>query len=463
MDNSYSGIMKKSIELQKSGHPRIEKIFREQNIDRNDKLLVDLGISTAPPDSPSGPARPSKSDFQVYIPSGQDLPDSSNQHVSVMPLPNGDFLATWTMSSLEGVGDQHIVTSRSRDKGLTWTEPAYLDGPETDGFIASWSFPFMVPHTGRIYMFYHKQQGFVDVEAQVTAQLWYRVSDDLGQTWSRAYTHLKIDRNSYSHPDTNADPNFIVYQPPIINAAGEVIVGMTHWACLSMKKDRYIPSEIRFILFNNILTARDPGDLRITILPENGADGLRMPFPDIPEISFLQEPAMQVLSDGRLFCVMRTGTGCIGYSVSKDNGRSWSTPDVLRYVPGGEPLKQPMIPCPLYKLRDGRYVLIFHNNAGEANGGRHIMDWCRNRRPVYLAVGREILKYDKQPLIFGAPRLLADNDRVPISRKQLTEIGTYPSLFEDDGKVYFVYPDRKHYILGKILGEDLLSDFGLPR
>ncbi len=454
--------MEKIADIQKK-KSQTEKVSRGQNINFEDKLQKDLEISTAPPDSPPGPAKPSKSDFQVYIPSGQDQPDSSNQHVSVLPLPNGDFLATWTMSSLEGVGDQHIVTSRSSDQGRTWTKPEYLEGPKLDGYIASWSFPFMVPSSGRIYMFYHKQRGFIDVDAQTTAQLWYVVSDDLGYTWSKPYTHLKIDRNSYSHPNPDADSNFIVYQPPVITASGEVIVGMTHWATGILKKGIHVPSEVRFIIFDNILTIGDPEDLEITITPENGADGLRMAFPEIPEISFLQEPSLAVLSDGRLFCVMRTGTGYAGHAISKDHGRTWSKPDILRYVSGGECIKQPMIPCPIYKLRDGRYILIFHNNVGDANGGRHFMDWCRNRRPVYLTVGREVLGDKKQPLMFNQPKVITDNDRVPISRKQLTEIGTYPSLFEYDSKVYFFYPDRKHYILGKILHENLISDFGLPR
>ena len=80
-----------------------------------------------------------------------------------------------------------------------------------------------------------------------------------------------------------------------------------------------------------------------------------------------------------------------------------------------------MAPCPLYKLRDGRYILIYHNNVGDANQGRHFMDWCRNRRPVYVSVGREVPAQDEQPLMFAQGRVLADNDRVPISRKQLTE------------------------------------------
>jgi hypothetical protein len=43
-----------------------------------------------------------------------------------------------------------------------------------------------------------------------------------------------------------------------------------------------------------------------------------------------------------------------------------------------------------------------------------------------------------------------------------TEIGTSPSLFEYEGRVYFFYPDRKHFLLGKILASALIDDSGLP-
>ena len=439
------------------------KTSRRQKINKEEKLRSDLAISTAPPDSPSGPIEPAQSDFQVYVPSQIDGPDSTNQHITVIPLATGELFATWTMGSLEGADDQHIVVSRSSDRGLTWTKPEYFAGSEDDGFIASWSFPFVVPSTRRIYMFYHKNVGFNDPDPQVSSQLWYRVSDDNGHTWSKAYTHLRLEKNSYSHKDIDAAPNWIIYQPPIITHRGEVLVGLTHTATKSMTINGHCPSEVRFIIFNNILNITDPANMTISTYPINGADGLRMDHPDYPGQSFLQEPSVQCLSDGRLFCVMRTAIGYAAYSISCDHGHTWSEPDILRYCENGDPIKQPMAPCPLYKLRDQRYVLIFHNNIGDANQGRHFMDWCRNRRPVYLTVGREVLHNEKQPLIFKAPKVISDNSGVPISRKQLTEIGTYPSLFEYGEKVYFIYPDRKHYILGKILSEESLCDYGLPR
>lgn len=421
-------------------------------------LKTDLGISTAPPNSPTGRPKPAHSDFQIYIPDGQDGHDSCNQHICALPLPNGEFFVVWTMGSLEGAGDQHIVFSKSSDCGMTWCEPQYLAGPRDDGHIASWAFPILAPKLKRIYVFYNKHQGYVDFHHQWTGQLWFQYSDDNGQTWSKAYKHLKFKPNSFSNKVADADPNWIVYQNPMITSKGDVLVGFTHVATKALSGEGGVfPSEVRFVRFDNILTENNPEKLTITTLPENGAEGLRVKDPRHPWASMLQEPTIQCLSDGRLFCVMRSATGYVIYSISDNEGATWSKPQVLRYYEGGPEVKQPIAPCPMYKLKDGRFVLIMHNNSGDANHGRHVADWCRNRRPVFCVVGREVPNAKGQPIKFSSPKIIADNDRIPISKKQLTEIGTYPSLFEYDGKVYFLFPDRKHYVLGKILSEELLN------
>lgn len=428
-------------------------------IDDEEVLKHDLGISNAPPNSPKGPPRPADADFQIYIPESETGEDAANQHLTVLALRNGDLLATWTTGRLEGSASQRVVISRSRDDGKTWSSPECFASAADDGFIASWSFPFVVSETGRIYMFYHKHRGKVDYHHQWTSQLWYQVSDDDGLTWSRPYTHLRIERNGFSHPDPEMDTNFIIYQPPIITARGTVLVGMTHVGTKSLALDGVTPpSEVRFLRFDNILTATDPGDLKMTTLPRGGGDGLRFEGPD-PYACFLQEPSLVNLSDGRIFCAMRSMVGYVVWSQSSDDGESWSIPEILRYHDGGEGIRHPVVPCPIFPLGDGRFVLIHHNNSGDANSGRSPIDWCRNRRPVYLSVARESLA-SHQPLAFSEPRLLADNDRVPISPKQLTEIGTYPSLVQIKGEPWFCFPDRKHYLLGKRLGPELLENGG---
>jgi len=406
----------------------------------------------------------SRPDFVVYLPHKADESDGTNQHFLVVPAANREFLAFWTQATHENDPDQHVVMSRSRDQGRTWTRPLTIAGDPSgeSGRIASWQFPVIVPHTGRIYLFYNQNVGVVDAREDTTGALACKWSDDNGHTWSEPI-ELAIRKSAISNPEPGSPPNWVVYQCPIITGRGEVIVGFTRWASTEVQKEGGLferDSEVWFLRFDNILREADPARLTVTTLPD-GDRGLRVPCPSTPRMSIAQEPTLQELSDGRFITIMRTRTGYIYYALSSDRGHSWDAPRPLRFCPGGPLVPQPLASCPLYKLKDGRFILIFHNNDGSANGGEGPTDSRRVRRPVWLAVGREIDDPD-QPLMFKKPRLLADNGGVSVGPSDHTQIGTYPSLFEFEGRVYFWYPDRKHYLLGKVLGQELLDDYGLP-
>lgn len=427
----------------------------------NERILQsDLGVSTAPPGSPSGIPRPATHDFLLYAPADTNGKDTTNQHIQVIRLSDSVFFATWTRGCLEGGDNQHIVVSRSEDRGRSWCPPLYIDGPEKDGHIASWSFPIFVPRFNRIYLFYNKQMGFVDFHHQWTGQIWFRFSEDGGKNWSTAFKHLRIEPNNYSNRLRSTDPNWIVFQPPITLRDGHIITGFTHIGDQgrAMRAESVADnwsSECRFMRFDNITTEDDPEKLVMTTMPSGGRPGLRLPDPNNPDKSFLQEPSIAELPDGRLFCVMRTMTGFIAYSVSTDGGESWTHPATLRYAYGERAMHNPVVPCPIYRISGNRYLLIFYNNPGDANQGRSPLDWCRNRRPAWFSVGQPC--NGQQPLTFGQPVILVDNDRIPISRKQLTEVATYPSVIEHDGQVYLFFTDRKHYVLGALLKESLLT------
>lgn len=407
----------------------------------------------------------SQPDFVTYIPSDPNGMDGTNEHFLVVPTPKRTFLAIWTRASQENNPDQHLVLSRSEDQGKTWSPPTVIAGGSADsnGRMASWGFSFVVPHSGRVYLFWNQNVGIEDVREDTTGELAYRWSDDDGRTWSRPRS-LPIRKSAISHPDPKVPESWVTFQCPIITRRGDVMVGFTRWASKRVQAEGGLferDSEIWFLRFDNILTIDDPAELKVTTLPD-GDRGLRVPSPDDPKMSVAQEPTFQDLSDGRMICTMRNLTGSIQYALSADGGHTWDQPRPLRYAPGGPKMLQPLAPCPLYKLADGRFVQIFHNNDGTAHGGKGVTDSKVVRRPVFVAIGREIRHAD-QPIMFGNPRLLADNNGVPWGPKNDKQIGTYPSLFEFEGKVYFWYPDRKHYLLGKLLTPELLDDAGLPR
>ncbi|UCD30000.1 MAG: exo-alpha-sialidase [Planctomycetota bacterium] len=407
----------------------------------------------------------SNPDFVVFVPPGAGSSEGTNQHFLVVPTVKRTFLAFWTQAFHENDPDQRVVMSRSTDRGRNWSKPVLLAGDPSgkSGRRASWQFPVVVPHSGRVYLFWNQNVGVVDARADTTGVLAYRWSDDDGLAWSEVHT-LPIRKSAISHPDPDVPENWVVYQCPIITPGGDVMVGFTRWASRKVQPEGGLferDSEIWFLRFDNILSEPDPTKLRVTTLPD-GEHGIRVPCPDIPAISVAQEPTFQQLSDGRLICVMRTRTGFIYYALSADSGHSWCKAQPLRYTPDGPKVPQPLASCPLYKLKDGRFVLVFHNNSGYANGGIGPTDSKRNRRPVFLAVGREI-EHLQHPVMFTRPRMIADNRGISTGPSQHTQIGTYPSLFEFEGQVYFWYPDRKHYLLGKLLSPQILDDSGLPR
>ena len=406
----------------------------------------------------------SRPDRIVYVPPEQRCSNTENQHFLVTPTAEGAFLAVWTTATGEAMPDQQVVVKRSTDRGRTWTDMQRI-APEAgrpEGQIASWGFPIVVPHSGRIYLFWSQNAGAVDTRADLTADLAWRWSDDDGRTWSDRTEIRPFPKSAAPDPQPEAQENWVVYQAPVITRRGEVMVGYGRFAPGAAKQYLFDHGcECRFLRFDNILSEQDPTKLSFSVFPENEA-GLQVPWPEKPHISCAQEPTIHDLSDGRMICVIRTATGFIYFALSGDGGRTWDEPRPLRFAPDGPKMQQPVCPCPLYKLADGRFILIFHNNDGTIHGGPGPCGSSDTSRwPAYLAVGREI-KHPDHPIMFTRPRLLVDNGGLADGLDR-TEIATYTSLFEHEGEVYFWYPDHKHYLLGKVLSPALISDAELPR
>lgn len=408
-------------------------------------------------------------DRTIYLPEAFEGPDAANQHFNVIITPAGTYLAFWTMSTYENAPDQRVVVSRSTDGGETWTPPNVLDGaapgdPAGTG-LASWEFPIVAPGMGaggadRVYCFYNKNIGINDAREDNTGVLRGRYSDDDGQTWSEETFDLPIAPNAISHPDPAVPANWIVYQVPFTTPEGHVLAAFTRWA-----SDAHDPgvgllerdSEICFLRFENIFTEPDPARLRVTTWPET-PHGLRVPDPTRPDRSIAQEPTVQALADGRLICVLRTYVGQVYYALSSDDGRTWDEPRPLRDRPGGSPLLNPISPCPLYRLADGRYLLLFYNNDGSGNGGNGPADSKKNRYPVWLTIGREVPGEADHPLAFGPPKVLASSEGVEIPGTPGTQVATYPSFTDTGTERWLFYPDRKHYLVARRLTDAWLAD-----
>ncbi len=407
-------------------------------------------------------------DIVIFAPDDPCGPDGQNQHLNAIATPGGALLATWTSASVEGADNQRVMFSRSADGGKTWSPPQMLDGagPE-DGpgtGMASWQFlipcPGVLPGGGsRIWCFYTKNVGVDDARAADTGVLRGRFSDDDGISWSRETFDYPIAPNAISNPDPSVPPVWIVYQNPTTLPDGSVIAGFTRWASDAVDPGAdmlHRMSECCFLRFENILSEPDPAKLVVTTWPA-GSHGLRVESPERPGVSVAQEPSVQPLPDGRLICVMRTLRGMLYFALSGDGGRSWDEPRPLRYAPDGEPLKNPLAPPPLYRLRDGRYLLVFFNNDGSGHGGCGPTDAANVRNPAWITVGRFIPGEKEHPLRFGPPQIFADTGWVPAPGTNRTQVASYCSLVETGDERLLFYPDRKTYLLAKRLTDEFLG------
>ncbi|MEX0776328.1 MAG: exo-alpha-sialidase [Phycisphaeraceae bacterium] len=395
--------------------------------------------------------------------------DTSNEHFLVFPGSDGQLLAVWTQSSYEGAGDHRIMFARSLNGGRVWRAPMHLVGPRWlgDGLPASWAFP-LVSKSGRLYVIYHQHQGVEDAHSDPFA-CWAGTmdciySDDGGLIWSSPTT-IPMPRSCHDHPDAGIPPNWVVWQTPIRDLAGRWFTGLTRWVSKARRTPPHIDSwtawesVVEFMRFENI--DDDPLPTQILISCSASADqALRVPHYSNASLSIAQEPSLVRLPDQRLFCVMRTMTGFIWYSVSHDDGYAWAPPKVLRRRDGGEPIRQPLCCCPIYALSDGRFVLVHHNNDGRFQGCEP-EDTTRNRRPAFMAVG-EFRPHAVQPIWFSASRPFMDNDGVGIGPLGRTDIGVYSSFTQWGGEDVFWHADRKVFLVGKRITPSLLARLHAP-
>lgn len=390
-------------------------------------------------------------DSAIYVPtetSGGD--DRCNQQVVGIVTRRGTYLATWTMASQEAKPDQRVVVSRSTDAGRSWSAPAVLDrdAPGNPG-AASYGVLFEVPRTGRIYLFYLKNDGRVRLRRDITGFWKWQYSDDDGRTWTAAPGRYNMGKGEWTDPAADAPGDFIGIYSPHATSHGDVLFSFARYGqSPDVKGAAGRVTEVFFLRLDNVLTEPDAAKLAFTLLPE-GPRGLRIrrTSPKRPVMYWGNEPSWIELSDGRLVTAIRTRNGAVYYAVSRDWGKTWTQPEPLLYHDGGEPLKNPNSPCPMIRLADGRIVLMFNNQLPSGTFGP--------RNPVYLVVGRESLGA-RQPIEFGRPVKFMEVDRPPKLGTTYLQIASYSSLVEHDGQVLLFYNDCKHWVLFKRVPPELL-------
>lgn len=376
----------------------------------------------------AGPAAAPRTDWRD-IESGQVIPDEEYvDQPYIVRCDDGAWLCTLTTSKGgEGATTSHVMSTRSRDQGKTWSPLLALE-PETPPESA---YATMVKTpAGRIYAFYnHNTDNVREIPgATPTAKPVKRVdslghfvfkyTDDHGQSWSPTRQEIPIRETAIDRENVTGGRVRIFWHVgrPLVHR-GAVYVPFAKMVGIS----NLSRSEAYFLRSDNLLTERDPAKIRWTTLPD-GEAGLRAPSGIIAE-----EPSLVALSDGSLFCTYRTAAGRSAHAYSRDDGHTWSPPAFMTYGPGGRVVKHTRAANFVWRTAEGRYLYWFHNHE--------IPNFTGQRNPAWIMAGREMDSPQGRVLAWSQPEIML-YDRSAETRM------SYPDLVEENGR-YFVTETQK--------------------
>lgn len=394
----------------------------------------------------------------------------TNQQMSTVVLADGTWMMCWTQATYEAAKDESVVGKTSYDGGLTWSDTYWIE-QAADERTASWGMLFAVPHTNRVYCIYWwNENAFWLRDA---GSLYFRYTEDKGMTWS--------DRHRIQIPRHKLDVDGFEQHGwttgfPILTAGGAMLMGFSKINPTSMtmeKPGRHYGdadmwhSECFFLRCPNILQQDDPTKLEFQVTPK-GDEGLWAPHRDDPERRFLQEPYMSVLPSGRIFSTFRSRTLHPCYSISDDDGITWSPARDLRFAPGGEKMKHPCGPCTNTVTRDGRIIFFFRNdNAPIPNVP---LDYWANRDPMHVTVGREMprLAEGLDPetanggLYFDAPKVILSAVDLDPGEPNPRRTAQYPQILQWADRFFTIYSSSKTDIYVKEIPAEMFAGCGLP-
>ncbi len=321
---------------------------------------------------------------------GLPIPDEGYcDQPRIVTLSDGSWVAVLTTGpGHEGSKGQHVVSTRSEDRGRTWSELVDVE-PSDPERPASYAVSYVTPYD-RVYAFYTYNGDAVwarpgpdgkprDERIRADTQGWwcYRYSDDAGATWSERHRiPMRVTASDRGNDWGGEVQMFWAIGDPVTTTDGAVVFAFTKLA-------RYflVDGEGWFWRSDNLATERDPAKLRFELLPD-GDHGLRH-----PDFGSVQEEFNVVpLAKGRLACVYRTTLGFPAIAYSDDGGHSWSTPERMRYRRfvdlgiAGPHLRNPRA-CPkIWHVGGDRYLFWFHHHGGTD---------FKDRNPAWITAGVE--------------------------------------------------------------------------
>ena len=382
------------------------------------------------------------------IQNGWAIPDEGYcDQPYVVITDDGHWLCVMTTGrGVEGQAGQHIVSTRSSDRGRTWSKHVAIEpdsGPE-----ASWVMPLKVPG-GRVYVFYTYNRDNLravpsgnspktNLRVDTLGHYCFKYSDDHGRTWSRERFEIPMRKMRIDHENnTGGETLFFWGVGKPITVGRSALFGFAKvgkWG----NPGTMVTSQGVFLRSDNILAEPDPARIRWELLPD-GDEGLRAPKGPVSD-----EANPAALSDGSLYATYRTIDGYPCHAYSRDGGHTWTPPAYAVYTPGGRRIKHPRAANFVRRFANGKFLYWFHNHGGEPV---HAGPWnpYLGRNPAWVCGGvekdgqihwsePEVLLYDDDPATrISYPDFIEDGGRTFVTETQKTVARVHeidPTLLE---------------------------------
>lgn len=341
--------------------------------------------------------------------------------------PKGDYLLLFPegdhYAKSKGEKINTMMSTRSTDKGKTWSEPkAAYDIPYGQhGFI-----PLIPKGTQRIYAF-----GTQPIPGKWTweggqrenAPIGYRWSDDDGRSWSEVKLIEPVN-----------DPKFMGMSVMRMTEtdAGTWLLGshLADWAVKPFTTQQYL------------LRSEDKG-ATWTVLP-----GARPKGWQAKGFDRMDEGRPLNLGNGKVLFMSRTPQGHLFTAWSSDDGKTWTEPVPCTLV-------HPDAPPMLFPLSDGKTLAAFHHNKVPVKDARELDDKAENmkvRSELWVSTSTD------EGHTWSAPRFVMANAAAPLHAVAgFNSQCSYLDAFIDNGVMHLFLPHRWQQVLHLTLPEKALK------
>lgn len=322
-----------------------------------------------------------------------------HQNPGLYQYADGEVLLHWAAYDYDECSEDAVTLySRSRDRGLTWSDPqVYLAdhpaGPQSPLLLR-------LRDGGPTLMFVSQTRHHIEVDAQ-------RRVATAGSNYFAARTHVILRRSA----DGGRTFDHGEELPCARLTGGKELPGGGCYgsmeALVQLRSGRVLAAFVFMDPERADVAARQQHFTVACLLSDDGGRTWRRSSEfttDTPRGAM--EPQIMETAPGRLLCLLRTRAGCLYQTVSEDGGESWSPP-------GPTPLTAPESMARLIRLHSGALLLVWNNVSSTTQ---------RPRYPLVAAISVDGGES------WGAPRLIAEES----GANQLSNHGL---IQLDDGRI----------------------------